>query len=544
MAIINKKLGIRIALFFSFVTVAILSFLYRRSIVFDDAFMFIRYAFNLDVHGIYGWNSNQVSYGCTSIAYVFSTWFFRKIGILQDMNLWIFPKIHSVLYLLLIFLMCFYLAKLILKNKQKYFIEISLLICIILAFTLSPQINGMDTLMAIFTNCILVYAAFNYIKKQTSFTMFLLIASAYFTFLTRPDNLVYATLFPFLLLIVNKVILKKILLFTGVFSFILTLHLYILYIYFGNPMPIPYYVKSAAFYDAYIEIANWNTIKYLAQYLALYSIFIFAIFLGLKKQLLIRLLPLLIPVVITILILMTKVQIMGFNGRYYATSVPFIVVASLLSFDTLKGSIKGFISSNKYRMAFIIVGFILTYVALIQIGDFVFEQKKEKALVNASKYRIKIDKQMKVDKRLKYKERLYWISDLVKSVGDDSLVVAASEHGLISANNLNTKILCLAGLHNTEVLKEKKFNNKVITKSLSKLKPDIIWMPHNAYVALNFNLLNNSEFKEHYEYYHDLVKFGIAIRKDSKFKLQIEDFVNESFHTKKLIPTQYECFNF
>ena len=57
--------------------------------------------------------------------------------------------------------------------------------------------------------------------------------------------------------------------------------------------------------------------------------------------------------------------------------------------------------------------------------------------------------------------------------------------------------------------------------SLEEYRPDLIWMPHYDYPALNYYLVKAPFFEEHYDWYPELLDFGIAVKRDSPYQEKI-----------------------
>jgi hypothetical protein len=109
------------------------------------------------------------------------------------------------------------------------------------------------------------------------------------------------------------------------------------------------------------------------------------------------------------------------------------------------------------------------------------------------------------------------LSELIKSFPSD-LVFAATEHGFISGDNPETRIVDLSGLHNYSIAKHG-FNEDILIAE----NPDLIWMPHQDLTVLHHEVRTSPYFLDNYEYITDVYAFGIAIRKDSKYYNQLKD---------------------
>ena len=178
--------------------------LYRHGAVasFDDSYMFLRYSKNLLAgHGI-AWNPDGVqTYGVTAFLYFLAVTAAYAVIPLSD---------EALLFTLSL---CFGLgALLVMAATAARFTSSSrcigaymdLVFLTIMSFT--PHFSfhcstGMDTTLALLLNAALIFLTLNAAQRKTRAALILLIAAGYLTFLTRPDSMLYAALFPPLFLL-------------------------------------------------------------------------------------------------------------------------------------------------------------------------------------------------------------------------------------------------------------------------------------------------------------------------------------------------------
>jgi hypothetical protein len=506
--------------------------------IYDDAYMFIRYGFNVIHHGVYGWNIGQPAYGCTSVGYVVSTVLFLKAGGLNLLTQNQFLFIQSFTYFLLFLFTVYKLSRLALTQQAKYSTEISLVIINLSILGLIRQLNGMDTMMSVFSNGLLVYTAFVYLRKQNTINLLYFAFASYFTFLVRPDNLLYGCLFSSIFLLVNRVELKRIVWFCLVLLALLSVDSLVKYYYFGDVLPIPFYVKSESFYDAYLGIDKWNSYHYFANFILIFSPFIFTIFYGLGRKQILQIVPFFVPFILTNFYLLNKVQIMGFDSRLMIPSLPFLIGAALLIINNLDIEALSINRKNLVRGSLSLGAIIAIFFTFQVTGSRLYAQKKALALAESKDYKYQSDFKHNVNE-VGRASQFELMNELIHTIAQNDFVIAASEHGLISSFNPETKILCLAGLHNVEILKEKSFNENVIDRSIEGFNPDLIWMAHPDYVALNHKILASSPFQKNFEFYDGFLDFGIAINKNSKYKAEMERYFMSIYNIEKLRPTIY-----
>ena len=118
-----------------------------------------------------------------------------------------------------------------------------------------------------------------------------------------------------------------------------------------------------------------------------------------------------------------------------------------------------------------------------------------------------------------------------KKVETKILFFAATEHGFLSSKQADKRILCLVGLHNTASLEGKALNAEQMESSLKEYAPDLIWMPHYDYPALNYYLVKAPYFEQNYDWYPELLDFGLAVKRDSPYRekmmIKLKEFYPE-----------------
>jgi hypothetical protein len=111
------------------------------------------------------------------------------------------------------------------------------------------------------------------------------------------------------------------------------------------------------------------------------------------------------------------------------------------------------------------------------------------------------------------------ISDFLKNM-PQPIVVAATEHGYLAAQNKDKKIIDLSGLHNVSICQKISIN-----AILEKTHPDLLWMPHTDYVKLNYAIQTSPYFLENYVFYKEKLTYGIAIHKKSPYYNELLNIV-------------------
>lgn len=492
--------------------------------VFDDAYMFIRYAHNMLHGGTYGWNLHDKTYGCTSVPYTFFIFALEALGLGNRTT----PS-HLIAFSSFIWgiaaLILFYRTLKLLTAGTKWF-STPILQCIVLLVVLMPIFlphffSGMDTMISLFANTLLIYTLLSWRRSPTTRRLVLAALAAYFTFMVRPDNLIYAVLFPFLFLIGYKRSPREIILLCAVIGGLLILDTLAKWAYFGNPLPLPFYAKKSGFYIGYLGIARWNNMEYLTtfalSYAALPLIFYALVF---KRASLRQVAIYLLPLILTVGYLSMAVQIMGSEARYYIPSIPFLIC----------GLLQGLILSLPEEPTFPLrklVYALTTVAALLFCSNYLpsFYMAKKMRTAQAQASAIPKDyptSQTTVPYDGQWLKARNDINDFLQRY-PGKIKFAASEYGYIGACNPDVPILDLCGLH-SKAMATAGYNDS----DLVKFSPDLIWMVYQEYTGLYHQIVSGPYFQQAYEFHPDLLLFGLAIKRSSPYYNAME----EQFVTK------------
>jgi hypothetical protein len=99
--------------------------------------------------------------------------------------------------------------------------------------------------------------------------------------------------------------------------------------------------------------------------------------------------------------------------------------------------------------------------------------------------------------------------------------VASTEVGYLGEHASQINVIDLAGLNDTDIALHG-FNP---TRFLAR-KPDLIWMPNSSYTYQRGVLISDPAFLAQYNLYAGAADYGIAIRKDSPVRPQMERQLN------------------
>lgn len=487
---------------------------YRGDVRFDDSFMFIRYANNLLETGTYGWNPGEKTFGCTSIPYTFFICLLKWLGAGNILKSSLLLLSAAVFWALAAFIMMERLFAHILRSStfnNGIVSKLMVLFIIVNPFVIRNVVTGMDTSMSLFFNTLMIYSFFRYVERPCFKRALPAAFFSYFIFLVRPDNGIYSILFPIAFLFYHRFSFKQVSGILGMIVFFIAVDTFIKYLYFGNPLPLPFYAKTKGFYNAYTNIYLWNNLEYM------FGIIVSTAGILIIANLLIRtrtstrpVVLLLAPVVATFAYLFTILQIMGTEGRYYIPSIPFLLSALLL----------GVIKANNIFFPLTARNFSFTLIAgaLCLVGIFVvtpiYHERQHKRELTAAR-RFPVPKEIAGGPVVSYPfnvpmtEIFRSASALCKSLPEGS-VVAATEYGYIGAENPHVTIIDLCGLHNKD-LALRGWSEHILKNG----NPDFIWMPPQGYVGLWYTIINDPYFVSEYELCTNSLRYGVAIRKNS-----------------------------
>ena len=484
---------------------------------FDDAYMFIRYANNaITGHGI-AWNPDGIqTYGATSLLYLLIIVLVR----------WLFPTVEAshlltitsaslgILFLITLAIGC---ARMTHSNfLKKYPLLLSILLAIL--FLPSPGFlfhttSGMDTSISLLCNTFLIFTTLGWVKRNDSPRVLLVIASAYASFLARPDNLIYSIMFPSLCMLLSSEEgqIKKTAWFLGGLGFLLLLDTAAKYMIFGDPLPLPFYAKTNGYDDGYAGAFRWNPISYLFDFFRLIFPFIVIIVFSASGNIRKLLLIFFLPVLVTFIYYFSVVQIMGFYARYYFPAIPFFVTAAYLSLDhrlyeTTKESQK---SGQLFRLAVMTVCAFLLWIPSVKTS--LAQAYRVTFIPKAQIYPITV--KYSTDSTIpksSWWESITAISEISIRLPKDTKF-ALSEYGVVGARAPQINIMDPLGLHDPFFA-----HHGFSAAEFLDRKPDLIWFPHPDYSKIISSILDDPRFWAEYDYYPQAFDYGLAIRRDSK----------------------------
>jgi hypothetical protein len=501
----------------------------------DDAYAFCRYADHLLSGWGLSWNpGGPQTYGCTSLLY--ALWIAALRGI-TGLVCWRSLGLGAWLpALLAVFVMGMACSRAASSARMRHWLVALGFVCLCVCVQKGISVqggfffhakSGMDTTTAILTNSLLVWAALDPRLSGSLKRVAVVACVSYLSFLARPDNLLYALLFPGLFLALHPVggpqRLRFLGCFLGVLVFLLAVDTAVKSIVFGDPLPLPYYAKRGAYYEGYVGAMQWNPAVYSWQFLSYQLVPVATLVLTANLRCWRLLVAGLVPCVLTFGYFATVTQIMGYQARFYFPALPFLAVMSYQALDTRIGA------ANAGAWPRIMVSLAVRGVLLggvVVAGSIV----KDEAASRYEDHCRRLNPNLMEPSPFRpagTAEPLGWgpsaeaVARMVQACPEQT-VWAMSEHGYVSAAAPQVRIIDLAGLHDRNTL-----TGKPIVEHVLEQEPDVIWFPHRDYTGLVNGLQTSRAFGRAYDYWPGAFDYGLAVRKDSEQRREILRVVRE-----------------
>lgn len=487
--------------------------------IWDDAYIFVRYAHNFAVSGHLSWNPDGIpTYGLTSLAYL--------IPIISLHML--FPQQAAFVLICASFLCgcaCFIgmialLRRLIPDKTQFWFVLVFGAISgIVAAEDISVHFtSGMDTTFAMLM--ITIWLAVLYFSQKT----WLIGATGALLFLVRPD----------LLLIVGSVCAIGLLSsdsrriagqITLIFLAVMALQVIFTSAYFHSALPLPFYAKrfgiyGEQFYGFYSNSAWGYFVAFLQTYPYVWILVLLA-FVSSFRQWAWQDKGLLAGIVLfCIYHVLFVVPIMGFHQRFFYPILPALWLLSakglihLLSFVPirLRDSLANYPLPILILPLLLIPAFVNPLPFVTTLVQFASVNKPPASII------LNFDTWSAYDAR--YSSNWYHLKQVEEL--PDEVVIATTEVGMVGAVNLRKSIIDLAGLNEPEFAFEG-FSADVLFSET--YRPDWLYMPFPHYEAMWQAIYEHPFFREHYDYYPaDILgtDMGVAIYRDSPHYFELQ----------------------
>jgi hypothetical protein len=509
--------GRRIAIGTAALTVAVLgAWLCRawlRTLTFDDAYMFYRYALNIR-HGLgISWNPDGVpTYGMTSLPWVLVVLPLTVLPITAGHALQLASWLVGTLALIAMTACVAREAKSeLLRMPAVAFAAVSLPLVAnpVFAFHFS---TGMDTVLSMLANTTVIFGLLRYVERPAVGRALVAGALGFAAVLTRPDNGVCALGAPFLawLLMPGRRRWEDL---TGLCllpAALIGAELLVCKWYFQIPLPLGFYAKSLHSYAGFQNGENAVQYAYMAG--SCVVPFVGVLCATLRRKQAPMVVALLLPVAITAAYLLTVRQVMGFGGRYYVPFIPYVVVPALLSVDA---ALADGAARPVRRMGLGIAVAIAVFLALrpVELG---WEREYHAWVIPQPIPYPALP--IAASEPLPYYN---WIKEpgisQVAAQLPPGAVMAASEVGYVACISPRITVIDLVGLNDTRIGVHGFSMDDLLARA-----PDLIWLPQEHYTGLLAAMFTDPRLFQQYVVIANIFNFGIAIRRDSPLRGDIE----------------------
>lgn len=523
--------GLAIAVLLALFAISIAGLL-DATVVWDDSYMFVRYADHFLAGQGVSWNPGEGPvYGLTSLGYFLVIVVFRALLPGQAALTAMLASLSGAL--VFIILMVILLGRAVPacgKAKQ----VIGFFIIGSLGLSIDSWrvhcLGGMDTTFALaWLTLYLLIAKWRQQAPGPAGAVMMGIVGG-LTYWARPDLCLYAGLIPLSMLILERDRrARKLSLLTLVITGALTggLMLFSAW-YFQTALPLPFYAKSMSRYGAFfVRQYRFHPIEELLNFISSYWYFfvLIGIDLGLnprswlKKEYAVETGALAATIVFIIYYLFFVLQIMHFRFRFYMPALPaLMLLAAKSAVGLLERLEREALGEGRKVPEFAWVVFLL-----FMTGAFFPRGVAE------SRFGVKAWSGPDYGSRSvvnQYRKRWtkVWVGLEEFSALPDDFTFATTEVGLLGVMNPNKRVIDLAGLHDLNFVRQ----GFSAARLFKNDQPDLVYIPHWHYKWMIDQMLESEEFKRGYDYYPAEAigaQMGLALNKQSKYYGRMKEIV-------------------
>jgi tetratricopeptide (TPR) repeat protein len=507
--------------------------LLRRSDIgrlFDDAYIFQRYAHNLLSDHRIAWNPHgPPTFGTTSLLFLLIV---TPLHALTRGNAALAGSLSSLVCGIGFLLVGARLIRTVSRSKAWSAVAFIILGAVVVrSSTIEHFTTGMDTTFALAFLTIYLLAAHRAASRLARRDAVVLGGLGAAAFWVRPELAIYSLVVPLACMVLPAEPTVRAL---GRTAFITTLAglgtlLILAWLYFGHPLPLPFYAKSTGLYGAsYAAIWEGRATLFLRLFAGSYWPLVPFLVAGFVLMLRDPRTPeaaIEMGVLAGTLLLGGYVwrgvlPIMGFYERFFQPIAPALLFLTLRALSRLAPLLEGSrLRAWQAPSCWVALGGIWCILLPDAVGE-------ARALDAARRAGIvgRFDlARFSQTEHSKYWFRLNQISEL-----PDDLTIATTEVGALGAMNLRKQIIDMSGL-NEPALALHPFSGDAF---LARFTPDLIYLPHPDYRDMNRELSSAGGFRQ-YETFTNVElhtrDFGIAILRTGKYRDKLDAIVSESF---------------
>jgi len=301
-------------------------------------------------------------------------------------------------------------------------------------------------------------------------------------------------------------------------------------ILFGDWVPLPFFAKTAGFYEGYLGATKWNAATGMILFWIVALPPLLAVIAMVTRRSIGLAGAILLPVSATFAYYATVTQIMGHQARYYYPSLAWAIFAAFVVVA---------IQLKERQREIPILGLRMLAGLLIMLSSlsFSFQQlathlwERYAMGIRPQSCTVEVLPGKKPERR--YPEIGWWkgirsMSKLIAAM-PEGIVLAASEYGYIGSQHQDLTILDFVGLHDRAVVRAVDSVTYILDRH-----PDIIWMPHSDYTHMVARIRAHPDFQANYEFHPDAYNFGVAINRSSRHYAAMQKMLTR--HLELLYP--------
>jgi hypothetical protein len=499
-----------------------LSMAFKEPLIFDDSYMFYRYAMNIR-HGLgMSWNLDGVhTYGETSLLWgivvLLLTYLPLSIPHLLQLGSWMCGA-GAVLA------MSWSVARNAQSELMKSTWRVLPMVAIPLAISpiyMANSLTGMETMLAVMLIAVFLGLTLRWESGYAPLHWASLVGIA--LFITRPESALAVLLLPFLLVVFGRGSRRGFVIFASLFLSGVLLDLLVCKLYFGTPLPLSFYMKSGHAYEGYHR--TLHPLSNALEMLANCGLFLAVILMWVRKSEWGMGLSLLIPTLMTFAYLCTVTQIMGWKARYYVPYFAFFVIPALLIVDKRLYDSENRITnawSGNTGLALGCAALSLVFIIPAVRGPRVIGvlEVADRSLERRPYVYDPVHIEMAATQPLPRKvwfDNIHGLGDVLLAPLPSGATIAASEVGYLGAADLHGNVIDIAGLNDNQIARHGFMSSELLQRA-----PDIIWMPHSDYTYQLGQMLTDPGLLAQYDFYAGVADYGVALRKNSPIRPQID----------------------
>jgi len=491
--------------------------------VWDDGYMFVRYAGNVLQRGKIAWNPDgDPTYGPTSMLFLLCVSVPMRFLLPGDPGA--AAALSSVLCGAAFIGLTMFMVRRLAPGRPELgnALVLAVLACFALAIrALSDHfVSGMDTSFALAFLTLYLIICQQHERTPSRRTVLLLGLVGGLAMAARPDLLIFSFIVPASMLVFAPEArarrdAARILALTALAA---ALQCALAKIYFNSPLPLSFYVKGQEFYGENIRrVYRFVPLREFTSFVQCYWPLFLTIILsitGNPRAWWAKSSPVHRGVALSTALFLSYylfgvLQIAFHSQRFYHPVLPALV---FLACDLVVRIVQDMPDERKdllAQLAQAIPKRATRVLVVLLIAAFLLPpfSRAVKALPRSFAF----------DLREEYRQRWnrYWAHLDQFSALPNDLVMATTEVGRPSVMNPEKAILDLAGLNDTEIARHGFDADHILQKS----KPDLLYMPYQHYAEMIEQILNSPYFKAHYELFPaplSVTAMPVAIHKQSK----------------------------